>query len=86
MPAINFKVQGKGTAIVLIHGFCETLEMWNNIVSELAKDYRVFSIDLPGFGGSPCLKNKSALSLSLNPLPTGLKNKALTGRHLLDIP
>lgn len=63
MPAINFKVQGKGAAIVLIHGFCETLEMWNNIVSELAKDYRVFSIDLPGFGGSPLPKEQVSIEL-----------------------
>lgn len=63
MPAINFKVQGKGFPVVLIHGFCEHLEMWNNIVEPLSENYQVYTIDLPGFGQSPLPDQPISLEL-----------------------
>ncbi|WP_286743900.1 alpha/beta hydrolase [Roseivirga sp. UBA1976] len=53
MPAINFKVEGEGLPVVLIHGFCENHEMWKHLVPTLSKNYKVYTIDLPGFGQSP---------------------------------
>lgn len=47
-----FREKGHGIPVVLIHGFCETHEIWNGFDDQLAKDYRVISIDLPGFGKS----------------------------------
>lgn len=63
MSAINFKVEGAGTPVVLIHGFCETLEMWADIGPALAKDHKVYTIDLPGFGGSPLTKEQVSMEL-----------------------
>lgn len=48
--------QGKGFPVVLIHGFCETHEVWTRFAHQLASDFRVISIDLPGFGKSKLLK------------------------------
>lgn len=45
--------KGKGQSVVLIHGFCETHEIWQEISESLAVHYKVFCIDLPGFGKSP---------------------------------
>lgn len=50
---IHFKKSGNGPALLLIHGFCETLDMWDHWVSELNQSHTVYSIDLPGFGKSP---------------------------------
>ena len=50
---IFFREQGQGTPIILIHGFCETHEIWNGFFEELSDFGRVIAIDLPGFGGSP---------------------------------
>lgn len=47
--------QGKGTAVVLIHGFLENSTMWDKIVPELTKRNRVITIDLLGHGKSDCL-------------------------------
>jgi len=49
---ICFNEQGKGAAVVLLHGFLENSSMWKNITSELSKKYRVISIDLLGHGKS----------------------------------
>ena len=38
--------------ILLIHGFCETHEIWKHILPFLNEKHRVFNIDLPGFGKS----------------------------------
>lgn len=51
--AISFTEKGSGFPVVLIHGFCETSEIWNDFAAALSKNYRVLTPDLPGFGGSP---------------------------------
>lgn len=52
MPTINFQVKGKGFPVVLIHGFCLNHEMWNSSVEALCHHFKVYAIDLPGFGQS----------------------------------
>lgn len=52
---INYTDTGKGTAVVLLHGFLENLGMWNNYIADISKKNRVICIDLLGHGGSECL-------------------------------
>lgn len=52
---VRFSDKGKGRAIVLLHGFLESLEVWDELSDRLAKQYRVIAIDLPGFGGTPSI-------------------------------
>lgn len=49
---INFKIKGKGIPIVLLHGFMESLEIWNSIYDRISDKYKVLLIDLPGHGKS----------------------------------
>ena len=49
---IYYTEEGKGFPIILIHGFCETNQIWSKLNPVLATKYRVISIDLPGFGKS----------------------------------
>jgi len=49
---LRFSDEGQGNAIVLLHGYLESIEIWNGFSGELAKKYRVISIDLPGHGKS----------------------------------
>ncbi|MDR3350391.1 MAG: alpha/beta hydrolase [Prevotellaceae bacterium] len=37
-------------AVVLLHGYLETLSVWDDFVKYLEKDYRIIRIDLPGHG------------------------------------
>jgi len=52
---ISFTDDGKGTAVVLLHGFLENKTMWDKYVSALSKNHRVITIDLLGHGETECL-------------------------------
>ena len=47
---IHVRVGGSGPAVVLIHGFGDTGDMWVPLAAELAKDHRVVVPDLRGMG------------------------------------
>ena len=47
---INFRDEGSGNPLILLHGFLGSLEIWKDFSTVLSKKYRVISIDLPGHG------------------------------------
>lgn len=47
---VGYSDTGKGTALVLLHGFLENSSMWEAYVHEFSKKYRVVTIDLLGHG------------------------------------
>ncbi len=49
---INYKIEGKGNAVVLVHGFLETSETWKDFARLLSQNCKVITVDLPGHGGS----------------------------------
>jgi pimeloyl-ACP methyl ester carboxylesterase len=49
---IYFQVSGKGPAIVLLHGFLESGEVWKSFARRLSDSFQVITIDLPGHGQS----------------------------------
>ena len=51
---ISFNVKGKGRAIVLLHGFLESKEIWSSYAEKLSRVYKVIMVDLPGHGHSDC--------------------------------
>ena len=53
MSRIYYQEKGKGHPLVLIHGFCETHEIWDRFADNLSDTFRVLLPDLPGFGKSP---------------------------------
>tara|TARA_R110000868_G_scaffold221110_1_gene472557 strand:+ start:992 stop:1774 length:783 start_codon:yes stop_codon:yes gene_type:complete len=53
--SIAYTDSGKGTAIVLLHGFLENQKMWDNYIATFAKKNRVITIDLLGHGETECL-------------------------------
>jgi pimeloyl-ACP methyl ester carboxylesterase len=52
---INYTISGKGSAVILLHGFLETIDMWNDFVPELSENRQVICIDLLGHGQTNCL-------------------------------
>lgn len=50
---MHFKSNGNGPVILLIHGFCEDLTIWEDLTEVLCGSHKVIAIDLPGFGKSP---------------------------------
>jgi len=47
---IHYRAEGKGRAIVLLHGFLGNMQVWENLLPSLIKRYKVILIDLPGHG------------------------------------
>ena len=52
---ISYTDQGKGTAVVLLHGFLENKKMWNAFIPEWSKKFRIITIDLLGHGETECM-------------------------------
>jgi pimeloyl-ACP methyl ester carboxylesterase len=52
---VSYTDEGKGTTVVLLHGFLENKGMWNAFVPELTKKHRVVTVDLLGHGETECL-------------------------------
>ena len=49
---LHYAIGGKGSAVVLLHGYAQTGHMWRPIMPLLAKDHTVIVPDLRGAGGS----------------------------------
>jgi 3-oxoadipate enol-lactonase len=52
MTELHYSIAGKGTPIVLVHGFALDSRMWDDQVPELAAHYSVIRYDMRGFGKS----------------------------------
>ena len=50
---VRYSDKGKGRTIVLLHGFLESLEVFDELSDKLSKSFRVISVDLPGHGQTP---------------------------------
>jgi len=61
MSGIFHRKLGEGFPLILIHGFCESHEIWNNVVEPLAEKFEVYTIDLPGFGKSELLQTSFSI-------------------------
>ena len=56
---IFYRVTGKGKTVVLIHGFGEDGNIWNDTVETLRSNFRVIVPDIPGSGKSTILKEEN---------------------------
>jgi pimeloyl-ACP methyl ester carboxylesterase len=61
--AIAAHDEGDGQAILFLHGWLHSNEIWSRVTSELVSDYRVVTIDLPGFGETEALR-RSQVSIA----------------------
>lgn len=50
--ATNYQRAGKGKTVLVLHGWGDSSKGWVQFTAQLAKNYDVLSLDLPGFGGT----------------------------------
>lgn len=50
--ACAYSVTGNGPDVILLHGLCESGEIWHAHAQALSRQYRVLVPDLPGYGRS----------------------------------
>ncbi|MDG2193682.1 MAG: alpha/beta hydrolase [Polaribacter sp.] len=70
---VAFSSEGKGAAVVLLHGFLENATMWSAIVPEISKRNRVICIDLLGHGQTACLGYVHTMELMAETVEAVLK-------------
>lgn len=71
---IHYADEGSGFPVLFIHGFCETHKIWNSFAKDLAKGFRILSIDLPGFGKSELLPTPFSITDVASRVNQWLKN------------
>lgn len=52
MNRIHINIVGEGHPIILLHGWGWSGDIWQGIIPDLADNYQLFLVDLPGFGKS----------------------------------
>jgi pimeloyl-ACP methyl ester carboxylesterase len=50
---INYTELGSGPPLLLLHGLFDSLESWQKLIPTLSNRFKIYAIDLPGFGKSP---------------------------------
>lgn len=54
---LSYKEAGQGHPVLLLHGFCESKELWNSFIEPLSEGNRIIALDLTGFGDNPPLEH-----------------------------
>jgi pimeloyl-ACP methyl ester carboxylesterase len=76
---IHYRIGGKGSPVVLLHGYAETGHMWTPVMGELAKRHTVIVPDLRGAGGSekaPGGYDKKNMARDIRELVAGIGGEA----------
>ncbi len=61
---LNFKVQGQGTPLVILHGLFGTLDNWKSIANQLSNHFQVYLLDQRNHGKSPHVPNMDLPSMA----------------------
>ncbi|OQX78877.1 MAG: hypothetical protein B6D64_05690 [Bacteroidetes bacterium 4484_276] len=69
---VSYKDEGNEKAIVLLHGFMESLHIWDDFTDVLSKSFRVVRVDLPGHGGTPVMGEVHTMALMAEVVKTVL--------------
>ena len=49
---INYEVLGEGNPVILLHGWLATLETMRPLANNLSQNFKVYLVDVVGFGKS----------------------------------
>ena len=83
MQDIYIGDKGKGSPLVLVHGFLGSSKMWEPQIDFFKDYFRVITPDLPGFGRSNKAKSLNSIQSMANLLLDSLEEKEIDKFHLL---
>ena len=81
--AIHYQTSGSGKAVVLLHGFLESSEIWKEYSGRLSEDFRVITIDLPGHGESAFFSSGTTIDLMAETVNALLDELKVEKAHLV---
>ncbi len=84
---VSYFEKGKGNTIVLLHGFLENKSMWEEFMEELAREFHVVTIDLPGHGETDNMGPVHGMGLMADVVNTvltslGVKESIIVGHSM----
>ncbi len=71
---IRFEDKGEGQIVVLLHGYLESLDIWDSFSEKLSENFRVISIDLLGHGKSGIISENPSMEIMADAVFEVLKN------------
>lgn len=84
---LHYRIGGKGSPVVLLHGYAQTSHMWNPIMPLLARNHAVIVPDLRGAGESSKPESgydKKNMAVDIHELVTalGFKRASIVGHDI----
>lgn len=49
---VHYEAYGRGTPVILLHGWLGSWALWRDTIEELGKEFRMYALDFFGFGDS----------------------------------
>ena len=80
---ISYEAAGKGEPVVLVHGLSGSTRWWSRNVSAIAERYRIYLVDLPGFGTMRSLRRWFVLAETATWLSEWMEAAGLERAHLV---
>lgn len=80
---VPYEVAGEGEPVVLVHGLSGSTRWWDMTVPALAARYRVYLIDLPGFGSMGRMEGGFVLSEAAGWLASWMEAVGLESVHMV---
>lgn len=80
---IYYKEGGEGEALILVHGISGSTRWWSRNAKELSKKYRVYIIDLPGFGAMRSYLSPFSLKESTGWLKSWMDSVGIKKAHFV---
>src|SRR4051812_23367957 len=74
---------GEGEPVVLVHGLSGSTRWWTRNIGALARGYRVYLVDLPGFGAMHRLRRHFVLAEAASWLVAWMEAVGLENAHLV---
>ena len=80
---IHYKCLGEGQPVILLHGSANDWHEWQENVSYLARQFRVYALDMPGFGLSQPLGSPLSLPWAVSFLAGFMDVLGISRAHLV---
>lgn len=84
---IGYFDNGKGDVIILLHGYLESSEIWEDFLPGLVESFRIIAIDLPGHGRSSVFGESHSMDFMADTVMAvmnkeGIEKAMLTGHSM----
>jgi pimeloyl-ACP methyl ester carboxylesterase len=80
---VRYQVAGEGEPIILVHGLSASTLWWRRNVPDLARHYRVYLVNLPGFGSMHFPRDRFVLTNAASWLSGWMEAIGLKRAHLV---